>query len=265
MLILLFALVGHAKSPGLQTTVKDGEEVEKPKSDLTAELGGAFAAGNSAAYSVNAGFNGAHRWKNNRLTANFSGLFGQSVVDAEGDGILSDEDRARGYVTNQQQLFGVARYDRFVTEKNSFYGLSAILVDRFAGFASRTQQQIGYSRKFIAEEDTSLVGELGFDWAQENYVAGVDPGYQDVFALRFMVGLEHKFNEQVQLRSALEAYPNVIDIGQVRVINTTSLAAKLSDKLGFKTAYNLRFDNDPVPGFRQADHAVTASLVVTFL
>ncbi|TVQ88753.1 MAG: DUF481 domain-containing protein [Deltaproteobacteria bacterium] len=265
MLILLITLLGHAKSPGLQTTVKDAEEVEKPKSELAAEFGGALAAGNSAAYSLNAGFNGAHRWKQNRLTASFSGLFGQSVVDGDGDGILSPEDRARGYITNQQQLFGVARYDRFFGKKNSLYALSAILVDPFAGFTSRTQQQIGYSRKFVAEESTSVVGEVGFDWAQEYYVPGVDPRYQDIFALRFMVGVEHTFNEQVKLISGLEAYPNVIDIGQVRVINTTSLAAKLTDKIGFKTAYNLRFDNDPVPGFRRADHALTASLVVTFL
>jgi putative salt-induced outer membrane protein YdiY len=265
MWFLWVALSALAADSKLETTVKDVEEVEEPQGDLTAELGGALAAGNSAAYSLNAGVSGGYKWKMNRISGSAAAMFGQSVVDADGDGILSVEERRSGYVTNQQQGVGFLRYDRFLTKKDSLYALSGALVDPFAGFASRTHQQLGYSRKIVTTETTLFVGEVGFDWAQENYVAGIDPGYQDVFALRFMTGLQHTFNEAVQLKSSVEVYPNVIEWEDVRVMNNTSVAAKLSDKLGFKTAYVLRFDNVPVPGFRKADHAVTASLVVTIL
>lgn len=265
MWLLLLTLAANAKESKLEQTVKDGEAVTEPKSDLAAELGGAMAAGNSAAYSVNAGITGAHRWANNRISGSAAALFGQAVVDLDGDGILSAEEREQGYKTNQQQGVGFLRYDRFVSKRNSLYALAGVLVDPFAGFASRSHQQIGYSRKLVTNDTTLLVGEIGFDWAQENFVAGQDPGYADVFALRFMAGLQHTFNESVQLKWAVEVFPNVVELDDVRVNNTTSLAAKLSDKLGFKTTYIMRFDNVPVPGFRKADHALTASLVVTIL
>lgn len=265
MLLILLAITALAADSKLEQTIKEAEEAKEPKSDLSAELGGALAAGNSAAFSVNAGISGSHRWKMNRLSGSGSALYGRSVIDLDGDGIVSAEERRAGYVTNQKQGVGFFRYDRFFSKRDSFYALSGLLIDPFAGFDSRTHQQLGYSRKLVTNETTLLVGELGFDWAQENYVAGQDPGYQDIFAVRVMVGLEHTFNESVQFKSTFEAFPNVIDYEDVRLISTSSLAAKLSEKLGFKTAYNLRFDNVPVPGYRKADHAVTASLVITIL
>ena len=120
----------------------------------------------------------------------------------------------------------------------------------------------------VDEIAPDLVAELGFDWAQENYVVTdppQDPTYKDVFAARVMLGFKHVFNEAVSFEDTLEVYPNVVVIEDVRVINSASLAAKLSDKLGFKTSYNLRFDNQPVVGFRKADHALTASLVISIL
>lgn len=265
MLIVALSWLAFAADQKLQTTVKEVEEVTEPKSDLAAELGGALAAGNSAAYSVNAGITGGRKWGMNRISGTASGMFGRAVADADGDGILSVEERDSGYKTNQQQAVGFLRYDRFLTKKDSLYLLSGVLIDPFAGFASRTHQQIGYSRKLVTNETTLLVGEVGFDWAQENYVAGQDPGYQDVFAARVMAGLQHTFNEAVQFKGQVEVFPNVVVIEDVRLNGTASLAARLSGKIGFKTAYNLRFDNVPVEGFRKSDHAVTASLVVTIL
>jgi putative salt-induced outer membrane protein YdiY len=265
MWFVLLAALSYGKESKLETTVKEVEEVAEPKSELSAELGGAMAAGNSAAYSVNAGIAGGHKWGMNRFSGTAAGLFGRSVVDLDGDGIISSEERRVGYKTNQQQAVGFVRYDRFLTKTDSLYVLSGALIDPFAGFASRSHQQLGYSRKLVTNQTTLLVGEVGFDWAQENYVAGQDPGYRDVFAARLMAGLQHTFNEAVQFKGSAEVFPNVVEIADVRVNTTASLAARLSDKIGFKTTYLLRFDNVPVPGFRKADHALTASLVVTIL
>lgn len=265
MWMLLLASLSFAQDADFSETVKDGAEAEKPETKASAELGGALAAGNSAAFSVSAGFNASHKWSENKFSAVAGGLFGQSVVDADGDGILGDAERDAGYATNQQQATFDIRYDRFFAKKNSLYFLAGILHDKFAGFESRSHQQIGYSRLLVDGEDTELVGEVGFDWAQENYYSDQDPDYKNVFAARLMVGLSHTFNEAVTFTDNLEVYPNVVELDDVRVLNTASLAAKLSDKLGFKTSYNLRFDNVPVEGFRKADHAVTASLVITVL
>lgn len=265
MLVLLCATLTFAQEPEFSETIKEVEEVEEPKRSLGAELGGALSAGNSAAYTVNMGITGGYRWKNNKFSGNAAGLYGRSVVDADGDGILGQPERDGGYTTNQQQATVDLRYDRFFAKQNSLYFLTGLLHDRFAGFETRTHQQLGYSRLLVETDQTELVSEIGFDWAQENYYANQDPSYKNVFAARLMVGLTHTFNEAVTFKNHAEIYPNVVVLEDVRVLNTASLAAKLTDKLGFKTSYNLRFDNQPVPGFRKADHAITASLVVTIL
>ena len=266
MLIVLLAGLASAQDAEFAETVKKAEEAKKPETSMSAELGGALAAGNTAAYNISAGVGGSHKWSANKFTFGIGGMYGQSVADGDGDGVLSNPERDVGYVTNQQQGTADVRYDRFFGEKNSLYFLAGALIDPFAGFASRTHEQIGYSRLIVKTDETTLVGEIGFDWAQENYVAGVDPGYKDVFAARGMVGFKHTFNESVSFQDTFEVYPNVIELDDVRILNTASLSAKLSDKLGFKTTYNLRFDNVPVtPAYRKTDHALTASLVVTLL
>lgn len=270
MLLLILASLSFAQDDVLKETVKDEStlETEKPESSMSAQLGGALAAGNTAAYNASLGFNASHKWDKNKFTASAGALFGQAVADTDANGILSDPEREEGYVTNQQQLLADVRYDRFFGEKNSIYFLAGELIDPFAGFASRSHQQLGYSRVLVDTDETNLVGEIGFDWAQEYYVANGEPDqdrYENVFAARAMVGLKHVFNESVSFEDKLEVYPNVVVLEDVRVINNASLAAKLSDKLGFKTSYNLRFDNQPVEGFRKADHALTASLVVSIL
>lgn len=265
MWIALLSLITFAQDDALSTTVKEAEEVEQPESSMSALIGGALASGNTQAYNASLGFNASHKWDKNRLSGQAGALYGQSVADGDGDGILSQDERNVGYVTNQQQATVDGRYDRFLSEKDSLYFLAGLLVDPFAGFATRSHEQIGYSRIFVKTDETNLVGEVGFDWAQENYVAGTDPGYNDVFAARLMVGFKHVFNEAVSFENTAEVYPNVLVLEDVRVINSAALGAKLSDKLGFKTGYNLRFDNQPVEGFRKADHALTASLVISIL
>jgi putative salt-induced outer membrane protein YdiY len=266
MLIVMLAALASAQDAALSETVKKAEEVEKPKTTLSAELGGALAAGNTAAYNVRAGVAGSHKWTANQFTFGIGGLYGQSVADGDGDGLLSNPERDVGYVTNQQQATADVRYDRFFGPKNSLYFLAGALIDPYAGYDSRTHEQIGYSRMFVKTDEMKLLGEIGFDWAQENYVAGVEPNYRDIFAGRAMVGFKYVFNEAVSFEDTLEVYPNVIDLEDVRVNNAASLSAKLSDKLGFKTSYNIRFDNVPVtPAYRKTDHALTASLVVTVL
>lgn len=268
MLPILFTLFALAQDDVIEGAEKSGEELDEPESSMSAQIGGALASGNTAAYNASLGFNASHKWTANRFTFSAAALYGQSVADGDGNGILSEAERDAGYVTNQQQATVDGRYDRFLGKKNSVYFLAGLLVDPFAGFATRSHEQIGYSRVLVDTKETDLVAEIGFDWAQENYVVTdppQDPTYKDVFAARLMVGFKHVFNEAVSFEDTFEVYPNVVVLEDVRVINNASLAAKLSDKLGFKTSYNLRFDNQPVTGFRKADHALTASLVISIL
>ena len=157
------------------------------------------------------------------------------------------------------------RYDRFFGEKNSLYLLGGALHDRFSGYDLRTHEQLGYSRLLVSTEATRLVVELGVDYAQEQFVAGVDPDYQGVIAGRAMTGFSHTFNEAVSFTETIEVYENLLDPEDLRVLNSAAVTAKLSDKLSLNLSHALTFDNQPVTGFRPLDMSTTVTIVATLL
>jgi putative salt-induced outer membrane protein YdiY len=273
MLAVLVTLLSSAsyaeESEFVGTEAPPAEEKEAPESKLSAELGTAFATGNAIFYTVNGTINASHEWQRNKLGIVGGINLGAAKADTDGDGLLSAAERSADYAQNVKRYYGDARYDRFLTDSDSLYVLAGAFHDPFAGYDLRSHEQIGYSRRLLKNSATELVAELGFDYAQENYTdeaiaAGSEP-YQDVFAARVMLGLQHKFNDNVSLSDTLEVYENVIDTDDLRILNTAALTAGLSGKLSLKLSHNLIFDNVPVQGFVKLDQTTMATLVASIL
>jgi putative salt-induced outer membrane protein YdiY len=149
--------------------------------------------------------------------------------------------------------------------KDSLYVLAGALIDPFAGYDLRSHEQLGYSRKLVATETTTLTGEVGLDLAQENFVDGVDPGRADVLSGRVMMGFEHAFSESVAFSEQVEVYENLLVPADVRVLNTAALSSKLSNTLSTRLSHTLTFDNVPVEGFRPLDQTTMFTLVASIL
>ena len=248
------------------------EQVEEPAAEeaeglLAAEFGGNVTTGNSAYYTFTSTLNGSYRWDKSKLGLVGGMLVGKGIVDGDGSGALEQAERDVGYVENARRYYADARYDYFVGEKDSLYFLAGAFIDPFAGYDLRSHEQIGYSRTFVDGEDTTFVGEIGMDYAQENYVDSpdVDPGYRDVIAARVMLGVTHNFSESVGLSETIEVYENVLDPVDVRVLNSFALSAAMSEKLALKLSHNLIFDNQPVEGFKPLDQTTLVTLVATIL
>jgi len=228
-------------------------------------------------YTIYANATGSYKWDKNKLGAEAKATIGQSKVDADGDGILSDSERRDPFKPSAERYSLDARYDRFLSDKDSLYLLGGAFSDKFAGYDFRTHEQLGYSRVIVDQahpvseaEDapalkTKLVGEIGIDVAQENFVEGVDPQTDLIIAGRAMLGLTHQITEETSFADTIEAYENVQDPEDLRVLNTASLSTKFSDKVSFKISDNLLFDNVPVTGFRKLDHTFMVTLVASIL
>lgn len=263
MLLMSSALAAESEFAG---TEKPPEETpEEAVYTASLEFGGVYAAGNSESYALSGAANASAKWRNNKFSMLGAINRGSSRVDVDGDGRIDATERAAPMVKNVERYSIQGRYDRFLSAKDSLYVLAGAYSDQFAGFDLRSHQQLGYSRTLVASESTSLVAELGFDYAQENYVAGIDPNYADVFAARLMIGLAHKFNENVSFTDTVEAYENVMDPNDLRLLNTATLSASLSNRLALKLSHSLIFDNVPVEGFRKLDHTSMVTLVATLL
>ncbi|MEZ4317433.1 MAG: DUF481 domain-containing protein [Myxococcota bacterium] len=261
-LSLSFAL---AADPEFAGTVKDGKSVEKPEGHLTAEFGGALTTGNSEFYTLTAGLKSDYRWGRSKLALMGGAVAGSSRVDADADGTLSPAERSVPMQANARRIYADARYDLFLSGHDSLYVLAGAFHDPFAGYDSRTHEQLGYSRMLVKNDDTKVVAEIGVDWAQENYVELVDPNYKNIIAARGMLGLNHKFSDHVGFDDTLEVYENVIDFEDLRVLNTASLVSTLSSKLSLKLSHTLIFDNVPVTGFRKTDQTMQVTLVASIL
>ena len=236
---------------------------------LSAELGTSVATGNAIFYTVAGSVAASHEWQRNKLGVVGGINIGGAKSDLDGDGLLSAAERAADYQDNVKRYFTEARYDRFFSDVDSLYVLAGAFHDPFAGYDLRSHEQLGYSRRWIKNDTTEFATEVGFDYAQEDYTQeAIDGGsepYQDVFAARVMLGLSHKFNDNVAFTDTFEVYENVIDTKDLRLLNTAAVSATLSTKLSLKLSHSLIFDNVPVEGFVSLDQTTMATLVANIL
>ena len=242
-----------------------GQKFEKPETHVSAELGGAWATGNADYYTANGKVTGSHRAGRNKVSLEAGVNLGQGLLDADGDGRLSDLERETERVEIARKYWGDLRYDRFVGQHASLYALGGALVDRFAGYDLRTHEQIGYSRLFVETKVTTFKAELGADVAQEDYVEGVDPNTATIWAGRAMAAVAHQFSESVSLTEQVEVYENILSVDDVRVLNQIALSTRLSNAFSVKVSNSLTFDNVPVEGYRKLDQTTLLSLVATLL
>jgi len=263
--LTLFAGAAMAEEPSFEGSEEAGQTFEETETTLSAELGGAIAGGNTQFWTVNAFAVAGHKFDRNKLGAELGANFGKSIVDADGDGILSAPERDNGAQRTSQRGWAEGRYDRFLGERDSVYALVGGLHDEFAGYDLRTHEQVGYSRILVDSDTTGLVTEIGADLAQENYVAGVDPANAMILAGRAMVSFTQSLADNVAFSDTVEVYENVLDFQDLRLLNEAALTTKLSDMFSLKLSHQLIFDNVPVAGFQKTDHLGLVTLVASIL
>ncbi len=268
LILSLFAAPSFAEDPEFVGTQDPADAVEEPQTNLSAELGGAYADGNVWYYTLNSAVTFSHKWARNQISAAGSASLGRAASDANENGRIDDDERPDtiGELSeNARRIEGMGRYDRFVSDRGSVYVLTGALSDIYSGYDLRSHEQVGYSYRLLDSDTTTLRTELGADYAQEFYVEGTDPDYNSIIAARVLVGLTHQLNESVSFSDEVEIYENVLDLSDVRVLNSAVLSTALSDVFSVKLSHKLNFDNQPVDGFKPLDHTTLVTLVATLL
>jgi len=257
---------------------QQADKAEKPKSNLSIEIGGSYTSGNSVAITAYGLITAGHKWDSNQIGLEAKGAFGSNIPDANGDGKLDASERAAGLEANTQRVGGKLRYDRLLTDKDSLYVLAGGFHDPFSGFGYRLHEQIGYSRKLVdakrtvgegdAAKDfkTQLVAELGIDYAQEHYIPGVDPIFAQFIAGRAQIAFTHEFNENASISEQIEAYENFFTPDDLRLYNTIALSAKINATLSLKVSHDLSYYNRPPdPDLKKLDQTVLVTLVASLI
>lgn len=283
-LLFLLAAPAFAEDVAIAGTAEPGKKFEKPETHLSAEFGGAWTTGNTAAWALNGSLNGTHRVHRSEVGLKLGANIGQSIVDADGNAFLDNSERAGGYVPSAQRYNGTLRYDYYVGDNDSLYAQVDTLIDPFAGFANRTQFELGYRRILADTDKLHVVGELGAGLAREQYVADEDPTTPEsaVFlGVNAKLGLAYKFNDNVSFQDDVDFYDPFYNFtanegaaADFRLGNTAAIVAKLSDKFSLKVSHQLRYDNVPntvgladgtTASFQKFDQTTMATFVASLL
>lgn len=264
-MLLFLSSFAFAEDSAFAGARAEADARKQPEALATAELGGILSFGNTESMALNGQGVASYRWRDNAVGGTFGVNWGQSRVDADGDGKLNDAEREADYVKTAEREAATLRYDRFIGGITSLYGLAGAFTDTFAGYDYRVNGQLGVSRAFVTSVTGGFKGELGVDVAREDFVEGISPNAQTVLSARLLLGGRYVFNPHVTFEDTLEVYESLLDYEDLRLNNTATVSAVLTGRLGMKLSHVLAFDNIPVEGYQQLDHSTVASLVVSFL
>lgn len=254
-LLLLLASPSRAEDVAITGTQTPGKKFETPETHLSSEFGGAWTTGNTQSWTLNTGLAGSYRVRRSEFSLKLGANVGQSVVDTDTNAFLDTTERSVGYVPTSQKYNGTLRYDYYVGDKDTIYLQADELIDRFAGYASRTQGEFGYRRILADTDKLDLSAELGTGVVKEVYIDdenAATPASALFFGARGKVDLAYAFNENVSLTESVELYDPFYDftasasaVKRYRVGNTASIVAKLSDTFSLKVSHQITYNNVP--------------------
>ncbi len=210
---------------------------------VTGDVGVVNAAGNTQLTTVNVGQE--LRWRTGPLT------LGQTFAVVYG--------RTDGETTSSLWRSG-ARAEYALSPGVSVYGSVAYDRDRFAGIARRLEEGAGIGLGLLRRTRDRLEAKAGLSLVQQRSTAGAD----DTFAAASGgFSYAHQLGEAASLRQKVEGLANLEDASDFRLTSESALIAPLSRRLALKISYEVRFDNQPEPGFRSTDRLLTSGLQFT--
>lgn len=300
--LLLLSTIGTAQA---QPKFQFEKPPEKP-SDWQVQAKGGFllTTGNSQSRNANLGLTGSHQTGWNKVSLEGNLAYGRSnvivpILNMAGE--VAALERRADTSTNQWKARG--RYDRFLTENNSAYGLGQLGADRVAGKKLFGGGQAGYSRQLVKNDMHTAVAELGYDFSYESYFSTPDRQLDPVaiHSARVFLGELWKLTSDTGINGSVEALFNLNKekapyagdptgaTNEVKAFKDTRLAGKLGltttlyKNLSFGFGFTVLYDQNPAPrpvpasakgakyapGFfpfaNKVDTLTEATLVFTFL
>lgn len=175
--------------------------------------------------------------------------------------------------TTMENYQGKLRYDRFVSDRFSLFLSLSGRRDRFQGLAARVNLDPGFAYYFIVEEKQRLWGELGYDLQydvrtneaiDEAVAEGLDLDKTNSrHSARGFLGYHVNVNENVSFDTGAELLVAIPETENWRLNWDTSITAALDTRFSLGATFNLRYDNNPLPGVEELDTITAMNLICT--
>jgi putative salt-induced outer membrane protein len=157
------------------------------------------------------------------------------------------------------QILAGLRGDWSFHPKLSLYVLVSYERNLFAGVEGRLEEAGGLSWKAVESARHALAVEVGVADNQERI--GGERG--SFWSSR--VGAKYKLSitDKSYLEENLEVLSNLETTEDQRVNSTTALVAPLTGAIAIRLGFLVRFDSQPVPGFKETDTTFTSGIQIS--
>jgi putative salt-induced outer membrane protein len=172
--------------------------------------------------------------------------------------------QTNGIETANQLAVGVRGERAFGSRWGMYLGVRYYR-DPYAGISQRFGEQAGALYHAIIAPKDLLDFEAGLGYTQERTrtAANVD-STNDFPNGRVAVMYKHSWAKKTYFQETGEFLPNLQDSNDYRVNSLTELIAPLSTSVAMRLAYQIAYNNRPVPGFKDADRLLSAGIQLSF-
>lgn len=204
------------------------------------EAGLAIADGNSDSRTANARVSLARQVEAWEHSVGLAGLYVRSEDDT---------------TAKRWEATGQTRYD--FAGNTFWHGGGRYEEDRFSGFDHQGLVTTGIGRRFIDNDTTKLIGQVGIGykfWESLEAPADKDSSVTGVAGVEF----SHQLTEATRL---FDKFGGEFASGNNFLQNEIGIAVKMSDRMALSLAYAVRHNTDPPAGFKKTDTLSTVNLV----
>jgi putative salt-induced outer membrane protein YdiY len=254
-------------------TAAGKKEKKKTLNEVSFNLGGLFAAGNSRSAAVTAGVRTKIKRGDHQFTGAAQANYAQAAVPPAG----STSSVGQPTQTTVENVQALLRYDWFFAKHWSAFLQTSGWHDRFQGLDLRFQIGPGVAYYLVDEEKAQLWGEAGYDFqwdARSNSYIHNDDGtlkldsdgnpldkYAPIHNARLFVGFADKFFKGVEFAASAEYLQDLADGNTFRFVFDGSVKAALAKHFALATAVTVAFENNPLPNVENTDVITGVSLV----
>jgi putative salt-induced outer membrane protein len=249
---------------GFETQAKRDEATSKDALELKLAAGGLASSGNSRSTAITTTGKFRVRRENNQLTLAMAQNYGRAATTPDADTAVT--------VENYQ---GKTRYDRFLSGGLAVFVAMSGLRDRFQGLDLRLNFDPGIAYYFVDEAKQQLWGEFGYDLqydfrrtdkVYEAFMKGTPIDKAEMrHSSRLFLGYQNNLNKVVTVDTGLEYLQALSETENWRLNWIFGLTSQIGGDFSIATTFNLKYDNNPLPGVKNTDTTMAISLVYSLL
>ena len=153
------------------------------------------------------------------------------------------------------------KYEWKFKKPNYLFQLGRWEKDRFKGLDNRTTLGLGYGRGFFKTDRHQLIGEAGYNHIWED---NQNDDAEDFGSARLYGFYGYKISPTATFSQSAEYLDDLDSSDSYRINTLTKLKAKLTTLFSLEASYEVKYDNNPEPGFTETDTITSIGLVADF-